>query len=127
MCFRPAVDDALAATLWIEATATSMGVDVGRIAIGGDKALGYVGRHRHPVGEKEKGGIRPRLSASLMFPNTLIGGDTSSLNEFAVGIFWNAARSSISIRCICLRASTKIRPRFRAARQAILLACRRPM
>jgi acetyl esterase len=83
--FPAAVDDALAATLWIEANATALGVDAGRIAIGGDSA-GAMLSAIVTQSLKEKGGIKLAYQL-LMFPNTQIGGDTSSLNEFAVGYF----------------------------------------
>lgn len=83
--FPAAVDDALTATLWIEANATGLGVDAGRIAIGGDSAGAMLAAIVTQT-VKEKGGIRLAYQL-LMFPNTQIGGETSSLNEFAVGYF----------------------------------------
>jgi len=83
--FPAAVDDAVAATIWIEANATALGVDAGRIALGGDSAGAMLAAIVTQV-MKEKGGIR--IAAQLlMFPNTQIGGETASLNEFAVGYF----------------------------------------
>lgn len=83
--FPAAVDDALAATLWIEANAAGLSVDAGRIAIGGDSA-GAMLSAIVTQALKEKGGIKLAYQL-LMFPNTQIGGETSSLNEFAVGYF----------------------------------------
>jgi acetyl esterase len=83
--FPAAVDDAMAATLWIEAHATALGVDAGRIAIGGDSAGAMLAAIVTQM-VKEKGGIRLAYQL-LLFPNTQIGGETSSLNEFAVGYF----------------------------------------
>ena len=83
--FPAAVDDALAATLWIEANASALGVDAGRIAIGGDSAGAMLAAIVTQI-VKEKGGIKLAYQL-LLFPNTQIGGETSSLNEFAVGYF----------------------------------------
>jgi acetyl esterase len=83
--FPAAVDDALAATLWIEANASALGVDAGRIAIGGDSAGAMLAAIVTQM-VKEKGGIKLAYQL-LLFPNTQIGGETSSLNEFAVGYF----------------------------------------
>ncbi len=83
--YPAALDDALASVLWIEANASALGVDAGRIALGGDSAGAMLAAILTQI-LKEKGGIR--IAAQLlMFPNTQIGGDTSSLNEFAVGYF----------------------------------------
>ena len=43
-------------------------------------------RPSSPRWRKEKGGLKLAYQL-LLFPNTQIGGDTSSLNEFAVGYF----------------------------------------
>lgn len=80
-----AVDDAWAAFQWIEANAADLGVDGGRIAVGGDSAGGML---TAIVTQLARGKAKPRIAAQmLLFPNTQIGGDTSSLNEFAVGYF----------------------------------------
>jgi acetyl esterase len=67
--YPAAVDDAGAATQWIEQNAA----DAMLAAIVTQLA-------------KEKGGLKLAFQL-LMFPNTQIGGETSSLNEFAVGYF----------------------------------------
>jgi acetyl esterase len=64
--YPAAVDDAWAATQWIEENAAQLGV-VTQLA-------------------REKGGVKIAYQL-LMFPNTQIGGETASLNEFAVGYF----------------------------------------
>jgi acetyl esterase len=80
-----AVDDAWAAFQWIEANAADLGVDGGRIAVGGDSAGGML---TAIVTQLARGKAKPRIAGQmLLFPNTQIGGDTSSLNEFAVGYF----------------------------------------
>ncbi|HEX4178093.1 MAG TPA: alpha/beta hydrolase [Rhizomicrobium sp.] len=80
-----AVDDAWAAFQWIEANAADLGVDGGRIAVGGDSAGGML---TAIVTQLARGKTKPRIAGQmLLFPNTQIGGETSSLNEFAVGYF----------------------------------------
>jgi acetyl esterase len=83
--FPAAADDAWAATRWIEQNAAQLGVDAGRIAVGGDSAGGMLAAIVTQLA-REKGGLKIAYQL-LMFPNTQIGGETSSLNEFAVGYF----------------------------------------
>jgi acetyl esterase len=80
-----AVDDAWAATQWIEENAPELGVDAGRIAVGGDSAGGMLTAIVTQLA-REKGGLKIAYQL-LLFPNTQMGGETSSLNEFAVGYF----------------------------------------
>ena len=80
-----AVDDAWAALQWIEANAAELGIDAGRIAIGGDSAGGMLAAIVTQLA-REKARLRIAYQL-LLFPNTQIGGETSSLNEFAVGYF----------------------------------------
>ncbi|MBV9548442.1 MAG: alpha/beta hydrolase [Alphaproteobacteria bacterium] len=82
--FPAAIDDAFAATQWIAANATQLGVDPGRIAVGGDSAGGMLAAIVAQVA-RDKG---PKLAFQLlMFPNTQMDGETRSLNEYAVGYF----------------------------------------
>ena len=83
--YPAAVDDAWAATQWIEENAAQLGVDAGRVAVGGDSAGGMLAAIVTQLA-REKGGLRIAYQL-LLFPNTQIGGDTSSLSEFAVGYF----------------------------------------
>jgi len=83
--YPAAVDDAWAATQWIEQNAAQLGVDAGRIAVGGDSAGGMLAAIVTQLA-REKGGLRIAYQL-LLFPNTQIGGETSSLSEFAVGYF----------------------------------------
>jgi len=80
-----AVDDAWAAVEWIEQNATTLGVDAGRIAVGGDSAGGMLTAIVTQLA-REKGGVKIAYQL-LLFPNTQMGGETSSLQEFAVGYF----------------------------------------
>ena len=83
--YPAAVDDAWAAVQWIEQNAAEIGVDAGRIAVGGDSAGGMLAAIVTQLA-REKGGIRIAYQL-LLFPNTQMGGETASLNEFAVGYF----------------------------------------
>jgi len=83
--YPAAVEDAWAASQWIEQNGAQLGVDGGRLAIGGDSAGGMLAAIVTQMA-KEKGGLK-LVYQLLLFPNTQIGGDTSSLNEFAVGYF----------------------------------------
>jgi acetyl esterase len=83
--YPAALDDAFAATQWISANATQLGIDPGRIAVGGDSAGGMLAALVTQLARDKNG---PRLAFQLlMFPNTQMGGETSSLNEYAVGYF----------------------------------------
>jgi acetyl esterase len=80
-----AVDDAWAAVQWIEANAAQLGVDAGRLAVGGDSAGGMLAAI---VTQMAREKARPRVAYQLLlFPSTQVGAETSSLNEFAVGYF----------------------------------------
>ena len=83
--YPAAVEDAWAASLWIEQNGAQLGVDGGRLAVGGDSAGGMLAAIVTQMA-KEKGGLKLAFQL-LLFPNTQVGGDTSSLNEFAVGYF----------------------------------------
>jgi len=81
--YPAALDDAVAATEWIAANAAQLGIDAGRIAVGGDSAGGMLAAIVTQVA-RDRGA--PNIAFQLlMFPNTQMGGDTSSLNEYAVG------------------------------------------
>ena len=83
--YPAAVDDAFAALTWVESSAARLGVDANRIAVGGDSAGGALAA---VVAQMAKHRGSPNLVFQmLLFPVTQIGGDTSSLREFAVGYF----------------------------------------
>jgi acetyl esterase len=83
--YPAALDDAWAAFQWIEANAADLGVDGGRIAVGGDGAGGML---TAIVTQLAHGRTNPRIACQmLLFPNTQTGAETSSLKEFAVGYF----------------------------------------
>jgi acetyl esterase len=83
--YPAAVDDAWAATQWIEQNASALGIDAGRVAVGGDSAGAMLAAIVTQLA-REKGGIRIACQL-LMFPQVQIGGETSSMHEFAVGYF----------------------------------------
>jgi acetyl esterase len=83
--FPAAVEDAWAASLWIEQNSAQLGVDGGRLAVGGDSAGGMLAAIVTQMA-REKGGLKPTYQL-LLFPNTQMGGETASLNQFAVGYF----------------------------------------
>jgi acetyl esterase len=83
--YPAAVEDAWAASVWIEQNGAQLGVDAGRLAVGGDSAGGMLAAIVTQMA-KAKGGVKFAYQL-LLFPNTQSGGETSSLNEFAVGYF----------------------------------------
>jgi acetyl esterase len=77
------LDDAFAATRWIFANAPSLGIDAGRIAIGGDSAGGHLAACVTQA-VKDQGGQKIAYQL-LLFPGTEFTTDTGSMNRFAVG------------------------------------------
>jgi acetyl esterase len=79
------LDDAFAALRYIFENAPALGIDAGRIAVGGDSAGGHLAAVVTQTA-KEKGG--PALAYQLLlFPGTEFTTDTSSMNKYAVGYF----------------------------------------
>jgi acetyl esterase len=66
--FPAAVDDCLAATRWVHAQATALGIDASRIALGGDSAGGNLATVTS-IGLRDGGGFKPRLQL-LIYPGT---------------------------------------------------------
>ena len=83
--YPAAVYDAWAAIQWIAENAAGLGVDAGRIAVGGDSAGGMLAAIITQLA-REKGGLKIAYQM-LLFPNTQVGGETVSLQQFAVGHF----------------------------------------
>jgi acetyl esterase len=90
------LEDAVAAFNWIGENATALGVDAGRIAVGGDSAGGMVAARLTQV-MKEKGSAI--VFQLLLFPGTDLAGHFASMEKFAVGYFidkstieWNKAQ-----------------------------------
>lgn len=83
--FPAAIDDAYAATSWIEANAASLGVDANRLAVGGDSAGGGLAA---AVAQMMQAKGKTKLAFQmLLFPVTHIGADTVSMRDFAEGYF----------------------------------------
>lgn len=86
--FPAAVDDAFAATSWVETNAAQLGVDANRLAVGGDSAGGTLAAVVSQMA-RDKGA--PRLAFQLLlFPITDIAADTNSRRAFASGCFLEA-------------------------------------
>jgi acetyl esterase len=77
------LDDAIAATRWIFTNAPSLGIDAGRIAIGGDSAGGHLAACVTQA-IKASGGLKLAFQL-LLFPGTEFTTDTGSMNRYAVG------------------------------------------
>ena len=88
-----AVDDAWAATPWIEQNAAQLGIDAGRIAVGGDSAGGMLAAIVTQMA-REKGGLKLACQL-LMFPNTQIGGETVLDERIRRGLFPGTPRHRI--------------------------------
>ncbi|NEA34118.1 alpha/beta hydrolase [Streptomyces sp. SID13031] len=92
--FPAAVHDCHRATQWIAAHAVELGVDVARLAVGGDSAGGNLAAATTLLA-RESG---PSLAAQLLiYPNTLYGSDTASMragddpflfNRTSVNWYW---------------------------------------
>jgi acetyl esterase len=79
------LEDAFAAIRHIFDNAAALGIDAGRIAVGGDSAGGHLAA-AVTQRAREKGG--PALAFQLLlFPGTEFTTDTSSMNKYAVGYF----------------------------------------
>lgn len=85
-CKWPApLDDAAAALQWIFDNAPALGVDAGRIAVGGDSA-GALLTACLTQAMKKKGG--PAIAFQmLLFPSTDLAGHFASMDKFGVGYF----------------------------------------
>lgn len=77
------IEDAWAALRHVFENAPALGVDAGRIAVGGDSAGGHLTAVVTQMA-KEKGGLAPAFQM-LLFPGTEFTTDTPSMNQFAVG------------------------------------------
>jgi acetyl esterase len=79
------MEDAFAATRWIFENASSLGIDAGRIAIGGDSAGGLLAASV-TQGIKDLGGFKIAFQL-LLFPVTDFAADSGSMDRYAVGYF----------------------------------------
>lgn len=78
--FPAAVDDAIDATAWIAANAASLGIDAGRLAVGGDSAGGNLAAVV-AIDARDKGGPAIALQA-LIYPSTDMRASTESHQAF---------------------------------------------
>lgn len=83
--FPAAVDDAYAALCWVASNAERLGIDAGRIAIGGDSAGAALATVSARTA-KENGGPNVALQL-LMFPPADLAADTASRRSWADGYF----------------------------------------
>jgi acetyl esterase len=81
--FPAAVDDAWAATRWIVAHAAELGVDPGRLAVGGDSAGGNLATVVALLA-RDQGGLA-LASQILLYPVTDLAAETASYREFCDG------------------------------------------
>jgi acetyl esterase len=81
--FPAAIDDAWAATRWIASHATELGVDAGRLAVGGDSAGGNLAAVVALLA-REQGAPSLALQV-LVYPVTDLGAETASYTDFADG------------------------------------------
>jgi acetyl esterase len=79
------LDDATVALRWIFDNASALGVDAGRIAVGGDSAGALLTASLTHL-MKEKGGVAIAFQL-LMFPATDLAGHFASMEKFGVGYF----------------------------------------
>jgi len=79
------LDDAAAALQWIFDNATALGVDAGRVAVGGDSAGALLTACLTQL-MKKKGGAAIAFQM-LLFPSTDLAGHFASMDKFGVGYF----------------------------------------
>ena len=79
------LDDAAAALQWIFDNATALGVDAGRIAVGGDSAGALLTACLTQL-MKKKGGAAIAFQM-LLFPSTDLAGHFASMDKYGVGYF----------------------------------------
>lgn len=98
--FPAAVEDCFAAAQWVAANAAELGIDAGRLAVGGDSAGGNLAAVV-AVLARDAGG--PKLSFQLLiYPVTQLGGpDTPSMKENAKGYFLEKASMEWFTRLYC--------------------------
>src|SRR3989441_9931952 len=81
--FPAAVDDAWAATRWVAAHAAALGIDAGRLAVGGDSAGGNLAA---VVALLARDHGAPSLALQvLVYPVTDVGAESQSYADFAEG------------------------------------------
>ena len=86
--FPAAVDDCLAATRWVHASAATLGIDASRIALGGDSAGGNLAAVT-AIGLRDSGGFKPRFQL-LIYPGTDMRATTPSHSSNGQGYMLTA-------------------------------------
>jgi acetyl esterase len=81
--FPAAIDDAWAATRWVAAHAAELGIDAGRLAVGGDSAGGNLAAVVALLA-RDRGAPSIALQA-LIYPVTDVGAESPSYADFADG------------------------------------------
>lgn len=81
--FPAALDDALAATRWVESNASKIGIDPNRIAVGGDSAGGNLATSVCLLAKSQ--GVPHIVYQLLMFPQTQIGSSFPSMSTYGSG------------------------------------------
>jgi acetyl esterase len=81
--FPAAIDDAWAATRWVAARAAELGIDAGRLAVGGDSAGGNLAAVVALLA-RDQGAPALALQA-LIYPVTDVGAESASYADFAEG------------------------------------------
>jgi|SRR5579871_711341 len=109
--FPAAVDDCFAATQWVARNAAELGIDAGRLAVGGDSAGGNLAAVV-AVLARDAGG--PKLCFQLLiYPVTQLGGpDTGSMRENAKGYFLEKASMEWFTRLYCPELGHREDPRL---------------
>lgn len=80
--FPAAIDDALSATRWVLANAAELGIDPGRVAVGGDSSGGNLAA---VVARRARDAGIPLAFQMLVYPVVDHSFDTGSYSEFAEG------------------------------------------
>jgi acetyl esterase len=81
--FPAAIDDAWAATRWVAAHAAELGIDAGRLAVGGDSAGGNLAAVVALLARDH--GAPPLALQVLIYPVTDVGAESQSYVDFAEG------------------------------------------
>ena len=83
--FPAAIDDSYAAVKWVEANASTLGVDANRIAVAGDSAGGNISAVVCQMAKRQGG---PHIVFQLLlYPVTQMHANTGSMKSFAEGYF----------------------------------------
>lgn len=105
--FPAAIDDCYAGTAWIAEHADDLGVDVGRLAVGGDSAGGNLAAGVTLLA-RDRG---PRLAHQLLvYPNTDYLSDTPSLRENTDPLLFNSTSVEWYWRHYLAKAADGVHP-----------------